>query len=427
MKLSTFFGWVLLGCMTFLSTARADYFITNSSMILPRANYAVTRLLDGRVLVTGGNNNTNSCELYDPVTGSWRLTTPMNDGRAYHTVTLLTNGNVLVTGGQYLTSCEIFNPVTETWTYTSPLPISLYSHTAQLLTDGRVMVVSGYSYSTREFVSYLYSPASETWSSYISTAANQFRQTVTRLANGKILMAGGWMDQNIFNTAQLFDPVTATWSRTGTLNAYRYDHAAVGLPDGRALVVGGVTGPIDHIPGTNMSATVEVFNPVSGTWAYTGSINTKRHYPTLTLLPNGKVLLAGGLDDSSQPVTNTEVYDPAFGTWSISVSNAPVTSPTPILLANGRVMFPGSPTLLYDSANNIVLPPPTKMSDGSRRFTFTAPPNGTNVLIAATNLFLPAESWNTIGAASEISSGVYQASDLQATNFPQRFYRIRTP
>src|SRR5437016_7792288 len=55
--------------------------------------------------------------------------------------------------------------------------------------------------------------------------------------------------------------------------------------------------------------------PASGCWTATGSLNTARYYHTATLLPTGKVLVAGGWDGFN-PFTSAELYDPDSGMWS---------------------------------------------------------------------------------------------------------------
>jgi hypothetical protein len=47
--------------------------------------------------------------------------------------------------------------------------------------------------------------------------------------------------------------------------------------------------------------------------------------------------------------------------------------------------------------------------------------------LTTTNLLLPLSNWSVIGSVPEISPGVFQFTDLQATNGPQRFYRVRSP
>ena len=96
------------------------------AMGIPRTAHRATLLNDGRVLVTGGNfanlgsSVTNTAELYDPATGTWRYTLhPMNFPRTYHTATLLSDGRVLIAGGATTSSstntAEIFDPSNETF------------------------------------------------------------------------------------------------------------------------------------------------------------------------------------------------------------------------------------------------------------------------------------------------------------------------
>src|SRR5262245_4329508 len=151
--------------------------------------------------------------------------------------------------------------------------------------------------------------------------------TATLLANGKVLVVGGFNPGGfnrpftILNSAELYDPASGTWSATGSLNTARFGHTATLLPDGKVLVAGGVVG------GGSALNTAEMYDPATGTWNITGSLNAGRHTRTATLLPNGKVLVVVGFTGSSTSgfcpcidfVTNsTELYDPATGTWSVT-------------------------------------------------------------------------------------------------------------
>lgn len=103
---------LLLG-LTFLMAkivqAHADgSFIATGSLSQQRRQHTATLLPDGRVLICGGIYDspsaaptaaTASAEIYDPSTGTWSLTAPLQTGRWDHTATLLQNGTVLVTGG----------------------------------------------------------------------------------------------------------------------------------------------------------------------------------------------------------------------------------------------------------------------------------------------------------------------------------------
>ncbi len=86
------------------------------------------------------------------------------------------------------------------------------------------------------------------------------------------------------------------------------------LPNGKVLVAGGLATAA-------YLASAELYDPANGSWTTTGSLATARDYHTATLLPNGKVLVAGGYNGSSY-LASAELYDPASGTWTATGSLA---------------------------------------------------------------------------------------------------------
>ena len=110
--------------------------------------------------------------------------------------------------------------------------------------------------------------------------------------------------------------------------------AAVLLPDGRVLVAGGsdTKRPL---------ASAELYNPATRKFALTGPMSVARWGPTATLLPDGLVLIAGGFDGSNA-VASAELYSPATGTFAPTGSMATARlGQTATLLRDGRVLTVG--------------------------------------------------------------------------------------
>ena len=132
-------------------------------------------------------------------------------------------------------------------------------------------------------------------------------------------------------------PCAATpfeWEYTGSLKTARFHHTATLLPDGRVLVAGGE----DRLYAL---ASAELYDPATGTWSDTGSLNTARDSHTATLLPNGKVLVAGG-GETDLYSASAELYNPATGSWSPTGSfDTGRIFHTATLLANGKVLVAG--------------------------------------------------------------------------------------
>jgi alpha-tubulin suppressor-like RCC1 family protein len=89
-------------------------------------------------------------------------------------------------------------------------------------------------------------------------------------------------------------------------------------------------------------------------------------------------------------------------------------SPTPVL-------WPVVP------ASEITLNGSRKQADGSFLLSFTNNPGARFIILAASDLSLPFSNWMVLGSATEVASGQFQFTDTQATNWGQRYYRVRSP
>ena len=141
--------------------------------------------------------------------------------------------------------------------------------------------------------------------------------TATLLLTGKVLLAGGISAYGPnapgLSSAELYDPSTGTFSTTGTMTVPRVSHTATLLPDGRVLIAGGYSG-VAGGSFAGASATAELYDPSTGTFTSTGQMSTPRFWHSAALLKNGKVLIAGGYP--FPPVSSAEVYDPTTGEFT---------------------------------------------------------------------------------------------------------------
>jgi galactose oxidase-like protein len=343
----------------------ANSWAITGSLNVARAYHTATLLSDGRVLVAGGTNIgiLDSAELYDPVTGTWSVTGRLNAPRSYHTATLLRDGKVLVLGGVrgrveidgVLNSAELYDPQTGTWSVTGSLNTRRIDHTATLLQNGKVLVAGGVDGKDSLNHAELYDPDTGMWSFTGNLNTAIYYHTATLLQNGRVLVAVG------DNHAEFYHPDTGTWTSVGNINGnYRVRHTATLLPNGEVLLAGG-----NNYDDFNYALfnTAELYDPVKRNWSFTGSLNVPRDYHTATLLPNGRILVAGGssLIDS---LDSSELYDPQTGIWSFTSNlNTPRSYHTATLLPDGKVLIVGGASAsVLDSAElgyNFAAVPPT--------------------------------------------------------------------
>ncbi len=312
---------------------------------------------DGRLCIAGGApaGALQATHIFDPIAETWTRVSDMKQARWYPTLVTLPDGRILAASGTGANELEIYNPATDTWQIVAGATrvFSELYPSLHLLPSGQIFYSrAGWAQANMALTQTAYltltGTASGTWSSLglqqfpdrqEGTAVIQIDTTVSPIATKIYIIGGG-----VSGAAATRNPLTAetidlttiapgtTWARIADMNFPRVNVNGVLLPDGTILVIGGQqNGKWNSDPGAVMEA--EIYDPATNTWSVAGSMLFPRQYHSIAvLLPDGRVLAAGGVDPRPATVQrdqrNMEIYSPAYlskGTVS-TISSSPGTA-----------------------------------------------------------------------------------------------------
>jgi hypothetical protein len=286
-------------------------FTPAGTMTSTRQEHRGVLLPDGRVLISGGvlmlpyTQPLGTQEWFTPGTG-FATTGNLANARTRHDLASLPDGTLFVFGNPYFSQpvTEVFDPASGTATGNPEPGISVpLTGRAVSLEDGRVLVL-GESNNGGTTASYLCDPVATTWTALPARGASRLGSEVVRLLDGRVLILGGASNEP---RAELFDPTTSTFQWTGALFQNRDYCKATLLPNGTVLVTGG-------LHGYGGIAQCELYDPVSGLFSTAGTLPKARFKHAATVLPNGKVLILGGAEASGTSygatgIDSVVVYD----------------------------------------------------------------------------------------------------------------------
>jgi hypothetical protein len=196
------------------------------------------------------------------------------------------------------------------------------------------------------------------------------------------------------------------------MSVARAYHTMTLLPNGKVLVAGGGNRTIANL------SSAELYDPATGTWIATGSMTTSHQAHTANLIPNGKVLVAGG-SGASAAVATAEIYEPATGIWTATaaMNTARIGHVAAVLPSSNKVLVAGG-----NDANGVALSSAELYDPGWGLFinmyaglTISAPVGSTNQIqyvndlnnpnwIPLTNLVLPSNPYIFIDYGSPSQS-----------------------
>ncbi len=269
---------------------------------------AHTFLPDGRVLVAGGELEENlgpaHVHIFDPITERWYRQPDMADGRYYPTSVAMGDGTTLIFAGRDPDGGK--NPRVERF-------------------------IPGGGPDGDNIIEYINgSDRTMTW-----------YPRMHLLPSGRVVRTG--QEEETFE----FDPVTGNWDFVADTNhGERYWGTSVILPPGfeKILILGGVNRSQSSFA-TNTAEIID-FSESFPSWRYTSPMSLRRMHPNVVVLPDGKVFVAGGMEDQANtlPVYESEIFDPVTEAWTVAASQDSVRRyhSSSVLLPDARVMWLGA-------------------------------------------------------------------------------------
>jgi hypothetical protein len=236
---------------------------TGDMVASPYQWQSATLLQDGRVFIA----SQPTAQLFDPITGTFTATSPYAapppDYIEPNGVTLLVDGRVLLTGGNTFSAfgewTELYDPATGQFTVTgTPGGVTGWwynSNTATLLMSGKVLVAGSDEYDLPADAE-LYDPAIGAVTALGKTTASHEYAAAALLPDGSVLITGGQLPGgNGQMDSDLYVPATSTFSGAGNMSTGRHEHTATLLSDGTVLIAGGFN--IWPVP----TSTAEIYRP----------------------------------------------------------------------------------------------------------------------------------------------------------------------
>jgi hypothetical protein len=358
--------------------------------VLPGSEPAA--ITDGDATHTDASLNT----IWSPTPGSAATMvmpgSPTQDAQAL----ALADGRVFVAGGRnvaVITDARLFNISAQTtladgsirhtfaWTAAAAVPSGREFHRLSLLTDpsqgGNVLLGGGWDGTTVFSSTHIYNTTGDTWSASLPMATARAQHVAVVLLGGMVLAAGGGTTVTAATaSAEVFLPsgLGGTWYSTGSMSTPRVNAQGFRLSDGRVVVCGGRplgAGALLDVPDVTVAAdvgallaTVEIFDPGTGTWSRTGDMNWARSWHVAVPLGDDQFLVVGGWGARpSQPsvrswVAEAEVYDGRRGRWyraGSMTTGRPTQTPQAVLLeSRDQVVVFGGEGLLEPQLFNVL-------------------------------------------------------------------------
>jgi hypothetical protein len=283
-------------------------------------------LADGQVDIVGGHNGGENgivdTNLFNPATNLWTRTQDMKYPRWYPSSTMMGDGRVVALSGnisaeKWIDTPEVYSPVTNTWT-----PIAVNTNDVHeeeyplsfLMPNGNML-----SIAPSAGVTDVLNLNAATWTRAVPGISPVQYGSAIQYRPGKFLFTGGGHPTRSLDsetTAAVLDMTqpTPAWRTVSPMNYGRTYHNLVVLPDGKVFTIGGSSQVLSSPGGPHQS---EMWDPTSETFTTMATeANPRQYHSTALLMPDGRVLSAGGGRLPGDAVTvdypTAEIYSPPY-------------------------------------------------------------------------------------------------------------------
>ncbi|MCQ8894118.1 MAG: PKD domain-containing protein [Methanolinea sp.] len=274
-----------------------------------RFGHTAVAMPDGTVLVMGGGGGYRNDVWISPDGGTtWTLQNGSAawTGREFHATVGLPDGSIVLLGGYNGT---YFNDVWRstdrgvTWTLQTgkaPWPARM-KHACVALPDGSIVLMGGFDGSNPKNDVWRSTDKGVTWTLQTSKANWSARYGLAGvvLPDGRIAVTGGRTSTTWTRDLWLSADQGMTWTNSPLENLVSFNprsyHATAALPDGSILIAGGENS------GETVNDMVRL-TPKTGNWSvekYGIPLPVGRYYHAGVILPDGGLLLAGGMNKTT--------------------------------------------------------------------------------------------------------------------------------
>ncbi|HEX5052917.1 MAG TPA: kelch repeat-containing protein [Planctomycetota bacterium] len=264
---------------------------------------------------------------------SWHEVPAMAQARSLHTATAIERNaadnqtGVIVIGGATgnliaptaLATTERFDAITRTWSAGPTMSVARCQHAVartinnNLLVTGGMTNAPGSTGGPATAQCELYVPPANVFVPFAAMTQARMGHAMTALPNGRFFVAGGFADwtnagpnfvadlNTARNTTEIYDPVAGAWAAGPQMASARAGHTQTLLPNGKILICGGVNGGQSILAGgfqliyvPTFTASCELYDPATNTLTSTNPLGLARGFHQASLLPSGDVLVTGG-------------------------------------------------------------------------------------------------------------------------------------